>query len=501
MTVIATRVKQLDYLRLSSQYLVYGILLGLFRVFWIVGETSGLFGTPPDQWVIDASRGLELGLFAYTLAGALFFIEVVRRQQSAQNEPISPLIMSFFGMVLMLAFVERVDYAVHASPQGFLSWSQLFVQGIIRGGVYALVALGYTLVYGILFMINFAHGEVMMFGAYSGYFAMGYLTRSGTQSFESGAAEIAVILVPLAVGFLFLPIQNRAAGRESDRVITWTTLLVRFAFGFVVGYGALVGLGGYAPHIYLIVITIAGVVFAMLAGMTGSMLLSIGLERLAYRPLRRAPRLIPLISAIGASIFLREVANRTFGEVSKVYPRIDLINANPNFYIGMGELGRLPISKMGLIIVITSLLLMVVLYIIVQRTKMGKAMRAVAEDKDTAALMGINVDRVIVFTFMLGASLAGAAGVMSALRGDQLSSGFGFTPGLKAFTAAVVGGIGNIPGAMIGGFFLGVVEALGPSLLGINSQWQNAISFSLLVVVLVFRPQGLLGEVVSAKKV
>jgi branched-chain amino acid transport system permease protein len=144
---------------------------------------------------------------------------------------------------------------------------------------------------------------------------------------------------------------------------------------------------------------------------------------------------------------------------------------------------------------------MALLFYIVQRTKFGRGMRAVAEDKDTAALMGADVDRIIVLTFVLGAALAGAAGVMLGFRGEQIRPRFGFQPGLKAFTAAVLGGIGNIPGAMLGGFFLGLVEALGPTALGIDNAWQNAISFALLVLVIIFRPTGILGEVVSEKKV
>ncbi|MBZ0307731.1 MAG: branched-chain amino acid ABC transporter permease, partial [Anaerolineae bacterium] len=328
--------------------------------------------------------------------------------------------------------------------------------------------------------------------------------------FESGAAVVSAFVLPVAIGILFLPLDKLADGYNQRKeinfqapgwVFTIMSLPVRFLIGIAIGYGALVGLGGYAPQFYLLVITIIGVLFVMLVGMTTSMLVSILLERVAYRPLRAAPRLAPLISAIGASIFFQQVALRIFGPTPRNYDRISLLNDPKSYNIGLGSLGTLPISIVGTVIVISSIVLMGMLYFIVQYTKMGKAMRAVAEDKPTAALMGIDVDRVIVFTFMLGASLAGAAGVLLGLRGDNINFRFGFTPGLKAFTAAVLGGIGNIPGAMFGGFFLGVVEALGPQMLGFDFKWQDVIAFSLLVLVLIFRPTGILGERTEGKKV
>ncbi|MCL4876938.1 MAG: branched-chain amino acid ABC transporter permease [Anaerolineae bacterium] len=339
---------------------------------------------------------------------------------------------------------------------------------------------------------------------------MQFLVSNGERSFESGAAVLSTFVVPVVIGILFLPLDKLADGYNQRKninfqapswIFTFMSLPMRFLVGVAIGYGALVGLGGYAPQFYLLVITIVGVLFVMLIGMTTSMLVSILLERVAYRPLRAAPRLAPLISAIGASIFFQQVALRIFGPTPKNYDRISLLNDPKSYSIGLGSLGDLSVSIVGTVIVISSIALMGMLYFIVQYTKMGKAMRAVAEDKPTAALMGIDVDRVIVFTFMLGASLAGAAGVMLGLRGDNINFRFGFTPGLKAFTAAVLGGIGNIPGAMFGGFFLGVVESLGPQMLGFDFKWQDVIAFSLLVLVLIFRPTGILGERTEGKKV
>jgi len=501
---------QVDALKLSSRYLLGGILLGFFRIFWVIGDSSGLFGSPPPEWVWRFDDVLRVLMIVYTLLGLVSFAEVYRRQQAQQNEPIAPFIMNFFGVVLMLIFVTRVAHIADLSPLKFEIWAELAVTGLVRGGVYALIALGYTLVYGILFMINFAHGEVMMFGAYAGYLAMQFVVNGGTRSFETGAALLATFFIPVIIGVMFLPLESLISGYSNRRSVNFQTpswlftffsLPARFVVGVAIGYGALVGLGGYAPQAYLLLITIVGVLFVMLCGMTASMLLSIVLERVAYRPLRNAPRLAPLISAIGASIFLQQVALRVFGPNRKNYPKPEILNSPPTFEINAGELGGITVSIVGMVVVVVAVVLMVLLYVIVQRTKIGKAMRAVAEDKPTAALMGIDVDRVIMYTFMLGAALAGAAGVLLGLRGETIDFRFGFTPGIKAFTAAVLGGIGNIPGAMFGGFFLGVVETLGPSLLGFEFKWQNVIAFGLLVLVLVFRPTGILGERAQAKKV
>jgi branched-chain amino acid transport system permease protein len=293
------------------------------------------------------------------------------------------------------------------------------INGLTIGGVYALIALGYTLVYGILFMINFAHGEIFMFGSFGGFVAMTYLVNTG-----------------------------------------------------------------FAQR-HLVITVIATFMLAMII----SSVLGALLERIAYRPLRKAPRLAPLISAIGASIFLQNVMMLMIKARMQVYP--DVI---PEKFI---EIGTVSISTFQIFIITCSVLLMVGLYLFIQKSKIGKAMRAVAEDKDTAALMGIDVNRIILITFVIGSALAAAAGVMVGVYYTQINHMMGFIPGIKAFTAAVLGGIGNVVGAMLGGYFLGVAEALG--VLIMPSEYKDVIAFGLLVLVLIFRPRGILGEVVSER--
>jgi branched-chain amino acid transport system permease protein len=297
--------------------------------------------------------------------------------------------------------------------------------------VYALIALGYTLVYGILRMINFAHGEVFMSGAYTAYFAADALRNSG-----------------------FLD-QNPLLG-----------LLAVFA-----------------------------------VSMATSVTVAVILERVAYRPLRRAPRLVPLITAIGASFFLQYTFRGFYGSGFKAYPEVSVLQGS---WVLLG--GIISIQRIQVLVIVAAGLLMLALYTFVQRTRAGKAMRAVSEDKDVAALMGIDVDAVIVQTFILGAALAGAAGVLYALMFRQVHFFMGFFPGIKAFTAAVLGGIGNIPGAMLGGLFLGIFESVGPILfldgLGIPAPYQlkDAIAFIMLVLILIFRPTGILGERLARAK-
>jgi branched-chain amino acid transport system permease protein len=494
-------------------YFRIAAIFSVLRILWIIAQTSTVFGDPPVQLIVDIEKYLGMALAAYAIAGAVMFaIAVYFRMQSEGNEPISRLITNYAGAVLFIIVASRVSSVVQDEPLPFNIWMGLLQTGLIRGGIYALIALGYTLVYGILFMINFAHGEVMMFGAYGGWLGLMYMLDGGERSFEAGAATIAVWLVPLVVAVLFLPLEDIAARfrkrtAAEDVVaaprwrITMLSLPVRVLLGLAVGYGALQALGNNAPHIFELVITIVGLLFVLVVGMLTSILLVVVLERIAYRPLRNAPRLTPLISAIGASIFLQQVALRVFGPIPRVYRAPRLLSDPVTIDLELGRFGVVPISKVGLVMTLLALGLMALLYFIVRRTKFGRAMRAVAEDKNTAALMGANVDRVIVITFILGAALAGATGVMLGFRGEQVKPLFGFSYGLKAFTSAVVGGIGNIPGAVVGGFFLGLIEALGPTALGFNTSWQNVIAFGLLVLVIIFRPTGLLGEVVAEKKV
>jgi len=341
--------------------------------------------------------------------------------------------------VLFLAFLSwRLYTVISSGVYGPDTWLRFAISGLIIGGVYSVIAIGYTLVYGILFMINFAHGEIMMLGAFSGYFV-----------FEA----LKSITVDPATGMSFL---------DSYQILS--------------------------------------VVLAFIAGMFIAAVCGYFLEKIAYRPLRGAPRLIPLISAIGASIFLQNAAQLVFGPKRRTYINPEALTRSQGWRIPIGG-EEVILTYTGTLTFILSILLLIGLWILVMRTRYGRAMRAVAEDKQTAALMGINVDQVISNTFIISGALGGAAGVMWGIHNGIIYHYVGFLPGLKAFTAAVLGGIGNIPGAMIGGIFLGIVESLGPAALGIDFQLKDVIAFSILVLVLIFRPSGIVGEVLTEEKV
>jgi branched-chain amino acid transport system permease protein len=309
------------------------------------------------------------------------------------------------------------------SRYGITEWLDFLLFGVTIGSIYAQIALGYTMVYGVLRLINFAHGDFMMTGAFAGYFVANATDRSGLLA----ADPFLAILLTLAVSI---------------------------------------------------------VVATAIAVLT---------ERLAYRPFRHVRGLAPLICAIGVSFFLEQTFRGMFGSSIKAYPDL---HWQPADFVIHG----FPIPKMDVLVVVCAIVSMAALYAIVHHTRMGTAMRAVSEDTDTASLMGIDVDRVVVFTFALGGAMAGIAGVFYAFVFKQVYFYMGFTPGIKAFGAAVLGGIGNVPGAMIGGFFLGIVESVGPALffdgIGIPAPYQlrDVIAFTLLIMVLIFRPNGLLGE-------
>jgi branched-chain amino acid transport system permease protein len=308
----------------------------------------------------------------------------------------------------------------HGRLYTWVFFVQELVNGLTLGSVYALIALGYSMVYGILKLLNFAHGEVYMIGAFIGY---GVLTVSG------GAAD------PM------FPI--------------W--LLISFMF---------------------------------IAAMIGSGLLGVVIERFAYRPLRNAPRIAPLISALGVSFFLQNTALLLFSADFRSYDTFSL-DSGTLFTHGIHS-GPLNISLIRIIVIVTTAALMVGLTLFVSRTRLGKAMRATAYDREAAAMMGIDVDRVIVVTFFIGSALAGAAGVMVGLVFQRVYHFMGFVAGLKGFTAAVVGGIGSIPGAMLGGLVIGLAEAFSTGYL--SSTFQDLIVFGILIVVLIVRPTGLLGK-------
>ncbi|MBI2370878.1 MAG: branched-chain amino acid ABC transporter permease [Deltaproteobacteria bacterium] len=295
---------------------------------------------------------------------------------------------------------------------------QQLINGLTLGSVYALIALGYTMVYGIIELINFAHGEIYMIGAYMGIVAL-------AAAAALGLSEVSAALTLLGV------------------------------FG-----AAMLYCGAY--------------------GVT--------MERVAYRPLRQAPRLSPLISALGMSIFLQNYVMLAQGARDKAFPAL----------IGGGfEVGPARVTAIQLFIMATSLLLMFLLHTFVRRTRLGKAMRATAQDRRMAALVGINVDQIISVTFLIGSLLAGAAGVMVALYYGLVNFFIGYVAGIKAFTAAVLGGIGNIPGAMLGGLLLGLIESFGAGY--ISAEYKDVFAFAILVLVLIFRPAGLLGEQVPQR--
>jgi len=360
-----------------------------------------------------------------------------------KNLKITPvlIIRSLVGLVVAIYLGWRIyQTAFGEGTYGPDTWMRFLISGLVIGGMYALIAIGYTLVYGILFMINFAHGEVMMIGAFSGYFVF--------EAFKAWPMP-----TPDNPNMNFL---------NANPVLS---ILVAFLVGMFLS-----ALSGYF------------------------------LERIAYRPLRGAPRLVPLISAIGASIFLQNAAQLLFGPQRRDYQNPDFLWRGTGWMVPIGETQVL-ITYTGVFSFVLSVLLMIGLYLLVQRTRLGRSMRAVAQDKATAALMGVDVDATISQTFIISGVLAGAAGVMWGIHNGLINHYIGFIPGIKAFTAAVLGGIGNIPGAMLGGMVLGIVEALGPALLGIDFQLKDVVAFLILILVLVFRPSGLLGEALSEEKV
>jgi branched-chain amino acid transport system permease protein len=501
-----------DYDRLSGLYFGWGALLAAARIIWIIALTARVFGTPPDPMFKTIGDLLATILWLFTVLGLVAVAGVlIMRSRSEEAVSSTRLLINYAGVVILLLIAVRVSNVVQSEPQKYpiTLWGLQLVNGLVLGGMYALIALGYTLVYGILFMINFAHGEVLVMGSFGGWFALTYIVNLGGGTFEVGAASVAGVLLPLIFAVLFLPLESLAAhtsrrgGERAEADPTWLLTLfslpIRFLLGALVGYGLLQALGGFAPNVYESVTTIVALLFIVTIGMIVSMLVAIVLERVAYRPLRDAPRLTPLISAIGSSFFLQQAMLNVFGPSKRAYTRPKLIDGT--IKVKLGDLGTIPVTKTGIIIVIVSLVLMILLLLFVQRSKTGRAMRAVAEDKNTAALMGVDVDQVIVITFALGALLAGAAGVMMGFHNLSFNFRAGFVPGLKAFTAAVLGGIGNIAGAMFGGFILGLVEAFGPTMLGINAEYKDVIAFTLLVLILIFRPTGIFGEVLAEKKV
>lgn len=294
---------------------------------------------------------------------------------------------------------------------------ELLFSGIVKGSIYALIALGYTMVYGIIQLINFAHGEVYMIGAFVALIVAGVMTMSGFSG-------LAVLFIAAIVAVIYSA-----------------------AYGYT-------------------------------------------LEKIAYRPLRNAPRLSPLISAIGASIFLMNYVQ--LAQTSDFLPFPELV---PEFEF-LEPFGQYVSSADFLILIVTTLT-MIGLTLLIKYTRIGKAMRATQQDMVMARLVGINIDRVISVTFIIGSILAAIAGVLIGSRTGQINSAIGFMAGIKAFTAAVLGGIGNIPGAVLGGMVLGIAETMGAGY--ISSAYEDVFAFGLLVLILILRPSGLLGKAVKQK--
>jgi branched-chain amino acid transport system permease protein len=358
-----------------------------------------------------------------------------------KQRSLSKILRPIFGALVALFVLWRMYLVfIVEAKYGPETWSRLLIAGLVIGAVYSLIAIGYTLVYGILLMINFAHGELMMMGTFAGYFV-----------FEATNA----IIVP----------------SSTNPEMTFNNAY-----------------------------PVLSIVLAFIVGMSASALIGYFLEKIAYRPLRNAPRLIPLISAIGASTFLQNAALLLFSPQTRNY--------NNPLVLARGEGWKIPVNEQmvtlpytGVFTLVLSILLMIGLLLMVKKTRLGKSMRAVAMDKETAALMGIDVSQTISNTFIISGALAGAAGVMWGLHNGLVHYFIGFLPGIKAFTAAVLGGIGNIPGAMLGGMLLGLIESMGPTALDISYQLKDVIAFLILISILIFKPSGILGEVLSEEKI
>jgi branched-chain amino acid transport system permease protein len=338
--------------------------------------------------------------------------------------------LDVFRIVAIIIIIIGIYNTVTAARYTSAQWATLVFAGLAQGSIYALIALGYTLVYGILLMINFAHGEVYMAGAFTAVFLANYHASTGFLERSPALAILSWIALAAAV----------------------------------------------------------------------STAIAVLMERIAYRPLRNAPRLVPLITAIGASFALQYTFRGMYGTEFRAYPTVPALSGTVNVF-------GFQVPLVQLVVIFAAIILMIFLFIFVERTKQGKAMRSVSEDKDVSRLMGIDIDKVIVTTFALGGALAGAAGIFNGLfRPQGVFFFMGFFPGLKAFTAAVLGGIGNVRGAFIGGLLLGVIESLFPNLilegLGIPAanQLRDAFGFTMLVLILIFRPQGIFGERLAEKK-
>lgn len=364
----------------------------------------------------------------------------------------SAIVLSSLVLILALGLDQTAvglalqdKYNVSLYTYTLVNLPQVVIDGLTIGFVYAAIALGYTMVYGVLEFINFAHSEIFAVGAFVGVEILIALDHSGL--LRSASLGMSYVLLTLAI----------------------------------------------------------------ISGMVAAGALAVTVERVAYRPLRGASRLVPLISAIGVSFLLQDlirlVEGLTTGDFNRIFPSFGNFDQRLNFgKLALGTTNiNLGISIKSIIVIVAAMLMLIGLNYLVNATRIGKAIRAVAQDRPTASLMGINVNRIISITFLVGGLLGGAAGVLYALKFTRIDPFVGFFPGLKAFAAAVLGGIGNLTGALLGGIVLGMLETFAGSYMGVftmgaaGSEYKDIFAFSILILVLIFRPQGLMGENVGQK--
>jgi branched-chain amino acid transport system permease protein len=376
---------------------------------------------------------LPLGRMAVFVvgAGALFSALMIAIAVLCRGSGADKLLLDTQGINIVVSTIQNLP--------------QVLIDGVTLGFVYAAIALGYTMVYGVLEFINFAHSEIFAIGAFAG-------------------VEFLIVMEKL---------------------------------------GFLAAAGPYGAYLYL--------VLALAVSMAAAGGVAMLMERTAYRPLRDSPRLVPLISAIGVSFLLQDlirlVESLTTGQFYRVIPTFGNFDERlPLFSMGGGaEPVIVDIQVKSIVVIGAAVLMLVGLNYIVNATRVGKAIRSVAQDRNTAALMGIGVNGIISFTFLIGGALGGAAGLLYALKFTRIDPFVGFMPGIKAFTAAVLGGIGNLTGALLGGIVLGMLESFAGAYLGtftmgnFGSEYKDIIAFLILIIVIIFRPSGLLGEQVSQK--
>ncbi|MDI6793516.1 MAG: branched-chain amino acid ABC transporter permease [bacterium] len=356
--------------------------------------------------------------------------------------------------------------------------------GLTKGGTYALIAVGYTMVYGIIQLINFAHGEIYMFGA---FFVLALIIPT--------PPPIALAICSIA-GTTFL-------------ITAYTFLKDRFStpasIPLSLGITVITSIAVYPLFVFSTPFYLAVLVSIILTACLG-----MSIESIAYRPLRKAPRLAALITAIGMSLFLQNIARLIWTARTQSYPdqcipsllKTPVISEQLLARMGFFQLileghrihlfGETYITLLRFIILVVTLLMMLALHLIIHRTKIGKAMRACAQDKVMAGLMGIDVNRVIIYTFAIGSAMGAVAGILNGLANHDLKPTMGYYIGVKAFAAAVLGGIGNVPGAMLGGFVLGIAESLAVSL-GL-SRWMNGVAYAVMISFIILRPSGILGK-------